>query len=89
MAASARFVERTKKVIDPAPALPHLLDEFSQTEVAACLTIGKGALEQLVKAKAAKGQKGRDWMALMDRLTEADAVVERTTRELRTRKRVE
>ena len=81
------FNEKVTSPLDPAPALRILLGTYTQDEVAKCLTIGKGNLKALVQSKAEKGCKGKDWMELMERLVAADAVIEKTTRVLASRKK--
>ena len=71
-----RMQEQTRKSIRPLEAWPVLQEHMTNEELASTIRIGKGAVERIVKDRAARGDKAKSAAALIDRLSEAGAIDE-------------
>ena len=72
------------KSIDVARAMPHMIEELSESQVLPLLDVSKTKLEATVKANSPRGQKGKAWNEFMERLEAVGAITEteRTTLEV-------
>jgi hypothetical protein len=68
------FSTAEMKAIDPLKGWPALSGALSEEELAGCLKVAKGKLKAAVYASAERGEKAKEYGALMGRLEEAGAL---------------
>lgn len=79
--------EGTRSEIDAKAAWPILEDEgLSRDDINGLLSVGKGALEEIIGSRAPKGTKGKRQAAVMDRLRTAGAVLTKSFTKFETKK---
>ncbi len=71
-----RLVGQVRQTIRFDQAFPILRKQLSWEEIASAVSVSKGKVQELVKAKAGKGEKGRAAAALMEELDGAGALDE-------------
>lgn len=77
------LIDQPRDTIDARLAWPVLeAHGLTEEDLAACTTIGKGALEDVVGAKAPRGQKGKAKAALIDELRQVGAITTTTHQRL-------
>ena len=72
------LTDYTTDKIDPLKAWALISDELDQETMATCIEIRKTPLVNAIKAKAAKGRKGKDAVAFIEKLSEAGALTKTT-----------
>lgn len=81
------LAEGSKSEIDARKALPLLKESgFTAADLNRVTSMSKGAIEEIVGERAAKGMKGKDKAAIVQRLREAGAITTTTYLKLEARK---
>ena len=80
--------QQEQRQIDYEAAAAILVDRLGLEKVASLLKIGKGDVEDAVRATAPRGMKGRAVKELLDRLNDAGAITTKTVERLECRRLV-